>query len=92
MKSPQHAKFGLLQSLELSYSPWKSTSVDFIVALPDSEGHTQIMVVVDRFSKMAHFIVLTETATSRDAAKAFLREVWKLHGLPESIISDRDTK
>jgi hypothetical protein len=62
--------------------------VNFIVALPKSEGHTQIMVVVDHFSKMAHFIVLAKTATARDTAKAFLKEVWKLHGLPESIISD----
>jgi hypothetical protein len=75
MKSPQHAKFGLLQPLKLSYSPWESTSVDFIVALPESEGHTQIMVVVDRFSKMTHFIALTKTATAKDAAQAFLKEV-----------------
>jgi hypothetical protein len=50
------------------------------------------MVVVDRFSKMANFITLKETATAKDAAYAFLKEVWKLHGLPEPIISDRDTK
>jgi hypothetical protein len=58
------------------------------VALPESEGHTQIMVLVDRFSKMAHFIALKETATAKDAANAILKEVWRLHGLPESIISD----
>jgi hypothetical protein len=75
MKSPQHAKFSLLQPLELSCSPWKSTLVDFIVALPNSEGYTRIMVVVDRFSKMAHFITLTETATTKDTATAFLKEV-----------------
>jgi transposase InsO family protein len=92
MKSARHAKFGLLQPLKLSYSPWESTLVDFIVALPESGGYTQIMVVVDCFSKMAYFIALTETATTRDLAKVFLKEVWKLHGLPESIISDRDTK
>jgi hypothetical protein len=68
MKSSRHAKFGLLQPLELSYSPWESTSVDFIVALPESEGHTQIMVVVDRFSKMAHLIALNKTATAKDVA------------------------
>jgi hypothetical protein len=45
------------------------------VALPESEGHTQIMVVVDHFSKMAHFIALAETATVRDAAQACLKEV-----------------
>jgi transposase InsO family protein len=50
------------------------------------------MVVVDCFSKMVHFIALTEIATTKDLAQAFLKEVWKLHGLPESIILDRDTK
>jgi hypothetical protein len=68
MKSLRHAKFWLLQPLELSYSPWVSTSVDLIVALPEPKGHTQIMVVVNRFSKMAHFIGLLETATAKDAA------------------------
>jgi hypothetical protein len=92
MKSHRHATFGLLQPLEFSYSPWESTSVDFIVALPESEGYMQIMVVVDRFSKMAHFIALSEPATAKDAATAFLREVWKLHRLSEWIVSDRDTK
>jgi hypothetical protein len=71
MKSPRHAKFGLLQPLKLSYFPWESTSVDFIVALPEWEGHTQIMVVVDRISKMAHFIALIETATPKNAANTF---------------------
>jgi hypothetical protein len=62
------------------------------VALPESESHTQLTVVVDRFSKMAHFIALAESATTKDAAQAFLKEVWKLYRLPELIISDRDTK
>jgi hypothetical protein len=62
------------------------------VALPESEGHSQIMVVVDCFLKMAHFIALTETALAKDAVQAFLKEVWKLHALPELIISNRDTK
>jgi hypothetical protein len=49
--------------------------VDFIVTLPESEGHTQIMVVVDRFSKMAHFIAGHETATAKDTVQAFSKEV-----------------
>jgi hypothetical protein len=53
--------------MKLSYSLWESTLVDFIVALLESEGHTQIMVVVDRFLKMAHLIALTKTATTWDA-------------------------
>jgi deoxyuridine 5'-triphosphate nucleotidohydrolase len=91
-KSPRHARYGLLQPLELPYSPWISVSVDFIVALPLSEDYTQIMVVVDRFTKMAHFIALREDATTKDCAQAFLKEVWKLHGIPDEIISDRDSK
>jgi hypothetical protein len=50
------------------------------------------MVVVDRFFKMAHFIALAEMVTAKDAAHTFLKEVWKLHALPKSIISDQDTK
>jgi hypothetical protein len=50
------------------------------------------MVVVDRFTKMAHFIGLEENATAKDVANVFLREVWKLHGLPTEIISDMDAK
>jgi hypothetical protein len=91
MKSPYHAQFGLLQPLELSYFPWESTLVDFIVVLPKSKGHTQIMVVVDRFLKMAHFIALTKTATAKDAAQAFVKAVWKLPGFPESIVLNRDS-
>jgi hypothetical protein len=50
------------------------------------------MVVVDRFSKMANFIALPKTEMAKDSAQAFLKEVWKLHRLPESIISDQDAK
>ena len=50
------------------------------------------MVVVDCFTKMAHFIGLEEKATARDVAESFLKEVWKLHGLPSEIISDMDAK
>jgi len=50
------------------------------------------MVVVDGFTKMAHFIGLHENATAKDVADSFLREVWKLHGLPTEIISDMDAK
>jgi len=50
------------------------------------------MVVVDLFTKMAHFIGLHENATAKDVADTFLREVWKLHGLPTGIISDMDAK
>ena len=50
------------------------------------------MVVVDRFTKMAHFIALEQNATAKNVANVFLREVWKLHGLPTEIISDMYAK
>ena len=91
-KSPPHTKYRLLQPLEVPYAAWTSISVDFITQLPESRGKTQIMVVVDRFTKMAHFIGLETNATARDVADTFLKEVWKLHGLPSEIISDMEAK
>jgi len=65
---------------------------DFITQLPESQGKTQIMVVVDWFTKMAHFIGLQENATAIDVEDTFLREVWKPHRLPTEIISDMNAK
>ena len=81
-------KYGFLQPLEVLYTPWKSISVDFIVALPEAEGNTQIMVLVDQFTKMAYFVALTETAKATAVAKAFMGNIWKIHGLPMEIVSD----
>jgi len=91
-KSPWHAKYGLLQPLEVPYASWSSISRDFITQLPESQGKTQIIVVLEQFTKMAHFIGLHENATSKDVANTLLREVWKLHGLPTEIILDMDAK
>ena len=91
-KSSRHAKYRLLQPLDTPYAPWRSISVDFIVALPESEGMNQIMVVVDRFTKMGHFITLRGESTAKDCADAFIKNVWKLHRLPDEIVSDRDTR
>jgi len=91
-KSPRHARWGLLQPIGTPYAAGNSISTDFITQLPESQGYTQIMVVVDRFTKMAHFIGLPTNTTAKDVANIFLREVWKLHGLPTEIISDMDAK
>ena len=66
--------------------------MDFITQLPESQGQTQIMVVVDRFTKMAHFIGLATNATAKEVTDTFLEEVWNLHGLPSEIVSDMDPK
>jgi len=91
-KSPRHAKSGLLQPLQVPYAAWSSISTGFITQLPESQGKTQVMVVVDRFTKRAHFIGLHDNATAKDVSDTFILEVWKLQGLSTEIISDIDTK
>ena len=67
--------------------------MDFITSLPLSNNCDEIWVIVDRYTKMAHFVPLTVGAkTAADLAKVFAREVWRLHGLPTDIVSDRDTR
>jgi hypothetical protein len=90
-KTSRHKKYGLLQPLDIPHQPWKSISMDFITGLPESNGFTQIWVVVDRLTKMAHFIpmVTKEKSPARDLAMTFAREIWRLHGLPADIVSDR---
>ena len=64
-------------------------SVDFITKLLLAQGYDSILVVVDRLTKMVHFIFTTEKTSAEGLARLFRDNVWKLHGLPESIISDR---
>ena len=68
---------------------WSHISADFITKLPLAQGYNAILVVCDCFSKMAHFIATTEKTSVEGLAKLFQDYVWKLHGLPESIILDR---
>lgn len=82
-KSIQHKKYGLLQPLKTRYDRWTSVSTNFMVQLPESWGSTQICVIVDRFAKMGHFILLRENATASDIAWAFLDNVWNFPSLPQ---------
>ena len=88
-KTPRHKPHGLLQQLPVPERPWSSVSMDFIVKFPASSGYDSVFVVVDRLTKMAHFIPCNESMTSEDLAQLFLDKIFRLHGLPDSIISDR---
>jgi len=92
-KASRHQPYGLSSPLELPYAPWQSIAMDFITELPVSEGCDQLWVIIDRFTKMAHFIPLkTNGKTVTDLAIIFAREVWKHHGLPADIVSDRTSR
>eukprot|EP00253_Pinus_taeda_P032926 PITA_32926 len=84
---------GLLQPLPIPEWKWEIISMDFITGLPRTKkNHDSIMVVVDKLSKAAHFILVHSTYKSVQIAHIFMKNVFKLHGLPKVIISDRDVK
>ena len=88
-KTPRHKPHGLLQPLPVPTRPWSSISIDFIVKLPKSNGCDSILVIVDRMTKLAHFIGCNESMQAPDLANLFLRNVFRAHGLPLDIVSDR---
>lgn len=80
---------GHLKPLPLPIQRWRDISMDFIGPLPESNGHNAILVVICRLSKERHFIPACTNWTAKDLADAFVRNVWKLHGFPDTIVSDR---
>ncbi|CAG8541143.1 7593_t:CDS:2 [Scutellospora calospora] len=83
----------LLQPLDIPKQPWEQVSMDFITHLPlTKEGHDTIMVVVDRFSKRAHFIPTHSTVTAPEVTKLYFCEIFKNHKLSRGIVSERDPK
>jgi len=85
MESP-----GLLQPLPIPIAPFIDISMDFVEGLPKSEGKYAIMVIVDHFSKYAHCVALSHPYAAPTIARAFMDNIYKLHGTPASITSDRD--
>jgi len=81
---------GKLMPNSIPEKPWTHISVDFITKLPLAQGYDTILVVVDQLTKIVHFIPTTEKMTAEGLAKLFRDNMWKLHSLPKSIISDRE--
>jgi hypothetical protein len=81
---------GFLQPLPVPSRVWADITMDFLEALPKVHGKSVILTVVDRFSKYTHFIPLGHPYTATSVARAFFHDIVRLHGFPDSIISDRD--
>ncbi|CAI7854601.1 unnamed protein product [Closterium sp. NIES-53] len=93
MKSSKQKKAGLLQPLPVAEQPWQVVSLDFITGLPPTNaGHDAILVVIDKFSNMGHFILTHTTARTEETAQLFLKHIISQHGIPTTLISDSDPK
>jgi hypothetical protein len=88
IKAETLAPMGLLQPLSIPCQVWDDITLDFIEELPTLHGNDTIMVVVDRFSKSAHFLTLTYPFTAKNVADKFMEGIIKLHGMPVFIVSD----
>ena len=88
-KASHHAKYGVLKPFPVPQQRWKDISMDFVTGLPESSDKNAVLSVVCRLTKMKHFIPCRETTDAKALARLYVEHVWKLHGLPDSIVSDR---
>ncbi|XP_052001342.1 uncharacterized protein ccser2a isoform X1 [Xyrauchen texanus] len=92
VKSPKQPLAGLLQPLPIPQRPWSHIAMDFMTDLPNSQGHSTILTVIDRFSKACRLLPLPKLPTALETAEHLFQYVFRFYGLPEEIVSDRGTQ
>ena len=91
MKADHRKTTGLLQPLEIPSWKWDQVSMDFIDGLPRTRrGNESIWVIIDHLTKTAHFIPIRSNRTAASLVEIYMREIVRLHGVPSSIVCDRD--
>ena len=83
---------GLLHSLPIPEAPWQSIAMDFVGPFPECMGYDYLLVVICRLTSLVHLIPTNTSAKATDIAWLFLKDIVRIHGLPETIVSDRDPK
>jgi hypothetical protein len=93
VKAEHRHPMGLLHPFPIPEKKWEVITMDFITGLPRmNKKHDSIMVVVDKLTKASHFVPVKTTHTTANIAEIFMKEIARLHGIPRTIILDRDTK
>jgi hypothetical protein len=93
VKDEHQRPVGLLRPLEIPKWKWENIAIDFVVGLPRSlRGEDEICVVIDRFTKVAHFIPMKQTSLAADVVPLYIKDVVRLLSVLKSIVSDRDSK
>ena len=94
IKPVRHAPYGLFKPMQVPVTQWSSVSIDFITGLPQSgpQQHDAMLVIVDRLTKMAHYIPTHESVTSEGTARLYFDNIFRHHGSPDSLVSDCGTQ
>jgi hypothetical protein len=92
-KARCHKPCGLLQPLPVSEKPWHTVTFDYIVKLPKtSRGNDSMCVIVDKLTKLVHFVACEEEVSAKEFAELYVDHVFRLHGLSREFITDRDPR
>ena len=93
MKAEHQIPAGLLQPLPIAEWKWECVTMDFVVGLPRTQrGNDAVWVIVDRLTKFTHFIPMCTSDSVERLAELYIREIVRLHGVPVTIVSDRDPR